>query len=205
MNLSGSLAGIPYWGWGLGAAAVVGGYWWYNASQAAQTAADQSTGIDPTGGLGSIALSPPIAGGDIGGVTTPDASTTSLDALTAAIAAMNPAQNDQAQLAQINAQQQATTLTNEQTVFQSLIQSFNAHQGMKAINADIPGIGLISVYRGKPTVTKTVTKTIKVPTPVKTPPKPAKPITPTPVKPVPKPLPKPVLKTPLRPKAKAKR
>jgi hypothetical protein len=198
------LWGIPYWGWGVGAVAAVGGYYWYTSSQqAAQDAQNQSLGADQYGfPPGGIALQPPIGSAGVGGgITTPDAGGATIDAMLKAIGDLNPppvGPDTQVQLHQIDANAQATLGGEGTTIFNSLIKSLDAHKGLGRISADVPGIGDVSVWYGKPTVTKvkTVIKKIPTPTPIHKPtggaPKPA-PIRPTQgkPKPVPKPKPKP--------------
>jgi hypothetical protein len=69
-------------------------------------------------------------------------------------------------LAQIDASKQATIGGEGTTVFDTLTKSLDAHKGLGRISATVPGVGDVSVWYGKPTVTKTKTIIKKVPTPI---------------------------------------
>jgi hypothetical protein len=195
VGLQTTLWGIPYWGWGVGAAAGIGGWYWYTSSQqAAQDAQNQSLGADQYGfPPGGIALQPPIGSAGVGGTTTPDASGSTIDALLSAINGLNPQPSDQVQLAQIDASKQATIGGEGTTVFDTLTKSLDAHKGLGRISATVPGVGDVSVWYGKPTITKvkTVIKKIPAPTPIHKPTGGA----PIPIRPtqgIPKPKPTPI-------------
>jgi hypothetical protein len=169
VGLQTTLWGIPYWGWGVGAVAGIGGWYWYTSSQqAAQDAQNQSLGADQYGfPPGGIALQPPIGNAGVGGggITTPDAGGATIDAMLKAIGDLNPPPDTQVQLHQIDANAQATIGGEGTTIFNSLIKSLDAHKGLGRISADVPGVGDVSVWYGKPTVTKTKTIIKKVPAP----------------------------------------
>lgn len=154
----GDLWGIPYWGWGLGAVAIVGGWWIF----AGQSSSSNQQGADQYGNVatGSIALSPPLTSESVGGAGIPDTSGSALDALTSAITALNAGSTtpESVQLANINASQLAQQEQAGTSVFQTLIKSLNAHQGLGRISASIPGLGDVSTWYGKPTITKTITQ-----------------------------------------------